>query len=93
MSDSSTFFEAINISSFALKNSRLKGENIELKTQNDVNDWNSLGFHLFDGLLKGKTFNAEYSRENIPTALLPLHPHVDGRKLAVHADKGGSHAA
>jgi hypothetical protein len=41
--------------------------------------WNPLGFHLFDALPKGNTFNAEYYRGNITIELLPFRPHVDGR--------------
>jgi transposase len=53
--------------------------------------WNPLGFLLFDSLPKGQTFGAEYYRDNILSALLPLHPQADGRKLMTHADDAGPH--
>jgi transposase len=37
-------------------------------------------------LPKGRTFNAEYYRDNILAALTQLQPEDDGRKLVVHAD-------
>jgi hypothetical protein len=48
--------------------------------------WNPLRFHLLDVLPKGNTFHAKYYRVNILTGLLPLHPQVDERRLAIHAD-------
>jgi transposase len=53
--------------------------------------WNLLGFLLFDSLPKGHTFGTEYYRDNILSALLPLHPQADGRKLMTHADDAGPH--
>jgi hypothetical protein len=55
--------------------------------------WNPLVFHLLDALPKGNTFNAEYSPVNILTELLPLRPHVDGRRLVIHADNARPHTA
>jgi hypothetical protein len=55
--------------------------------------WNPLGFHLFDALPKGMTFNAEYFRDNVRTALLPLCQKVDGRKDMIPANKTRSHTA
>jgi hypothetical protein len=55
--------------------------------------WNPLGFHLFDALPKGKTFNVEYYPVNILTELLPLRPHVDERRLVVHIDNARPHTA
>jgi hypothetical protein len=37
--------------------------------------------------------NAEYSRANILTELLPLRPRVDGKRLGIHADKARLHTA
>jgi hypothetical protein len=48
--------------------------------------WNPLEFHLLDSAPKGNTFNAEYYRVNILTELLPLRPHVDGERLAIHVN-------
>jgi hypothetical protein len=39
--------------------------------------WNPLGFSLIVALLKGRTFNAEYYRDNIPAALTQLQPEDD----------------
>jgi histone-lysine N-methyltransferase SETMAR len=55
--------------------------------------WNPLGFHLLDALPKGRTFNAEYHRDNILMELIPLRPQVDGRKLVIHADNTRPHVA
>jgi hypothetical protein len=48
--------------------------------------WNPMGFHLLDSLPKGRIFDAEYDRENILSALLPLRLWADGRKLMILAD-------
>jgi hypothetical protein len=48
--------------------------------------WNPLGFPLIVALPKGRTFNAEYYRDDILAALAQLQPEDDGRKLVVHAD-------
>jgi hypothetical protein len=42
-------------------------------------------------LPKGRTFNAEYHRDNILAALTQLQPEDDGRKLVVHADNARDH--
>jgi hypothetical protein len=55
--------------------------------------WNPLGFHLLDALPKSNTFDTEYYRVNILTELLPLRPHVDGRRLFIHADSARSYTA
>jgi hypothetical protein len=55
--------------------------------------WNPLGFHLFDALPKGNTFNAEYYRVNILTELLLFRPQVDGRRLVIHAGNARPHTA
>jgi hypothetical protein len=34
--------------------------------------WNPMGFHMLEALPKGRTFGAEYYRDNIPTALVSL---------------------
>jgi hypothetical protein len=39
---------------------------------------NSLGFDLLDSRPKGRTFNAEYYRDNVLSALLPLCPRLMG---------------
>jgi hypothetical protein len=49
--------------------------------------WNPLGFPLIMTLPKGRTFNAEYYRDNILASLAQLQPEDDGRKLVIHADK------
>jgi hypothetical protein len=48
--------------------------------------WNPLRFPLIVVLPKGRTFNAEYYRDNILAALTQLQPEDDGRKIIVHAD-------
>jgi hypothetical protein len=48
--------------------------------------WNPLGFHFLDALPKSNPFNAEHYRVNLLTEFLPLRPHVDGRRLIIHAD-------
>jgi transposase len=55
--------------------------------------WNPLGFPLIVALPKGRTFNAEYYRDNILAALTQLQPEDDGRKLVVHADNARAHTA
>jgi hypothetical protein len=55
--------------------------------------WNPLGFTLVVALPKGRTFNAEYYRDNILAALAQLQPEDDGRKLVVHADNARAHTA
>jgi hypothetical protein len=55
--------------------------------------WNLLRFLLLDTLPKGNTFNAEYYRVNILTELLPLCPHVHGRRFVIHADNARPHTA
>jgi transposase len=44
-------------------------------------------------LPKGSTFNAEYYRDNILSALTQFQPGDDGRKLVVHADNAKAHTA
>jgi transposase len=53
--------------------------------------WNPLGFPLIVALPMGRTFNAEYSRDNIFAALTQLQTEDDGRKLGVHADNARAH--
>jgi transposase len=48
---------------------------------------------LILALPKGRTFNAEYSRDNILAALTQLQPENDGEKLVVHADNVSAHTA
>jgi histone-lysine N-methyltransferase SETMAR len=48
--------------------------------------WNPLGLPLIVVLPKGRTFNAEYYRDNILAALTQFQPEQDGRKLIVHED-------
>jgi hypothetical protein len=55
--------------------------------------WNPLGFPLIVALSKGRTFNAEYYRNNILAALTRLEPEDDGRKLVVHAHNVTAHTA
>jgi histone-lysine N-methyltransferase SETMAR len=55
--------------------------------------WNPLGFPLIVALPKGRTFNAEYYRNNILAALTQLQPEDDGRKLVAHADNARVHTA
>jgi hypothetical protein len=43
--------------------------------------WNPLGLPLIVALPKGRTFNAEYYRDNILAALTRLQREEDGRKL------------
>jgi hypothetical protein len=53
--------------------------------------WNPLGFPLIVALPKGRTFNAEYYRDNILGELTQLQPEDDGRRLVVHADNTRAH--
>jgi hypothetical protein len=55
--------------------------------------WNPLGFPLIVALPKGRTFNAEYYRDNILAALAQLQSEDDRRKLVVHADNARAHTA
>jgi histone-lysine N-methyltransferase SETMAR len=52
-----------------------------------------LGFPLIVALPKGRTFNADYYRDNILAALTQLQPEDDGRKLVVHSDNARAHTA
>jgi transposase len=54
---------------------------------------NPLGFPLIVSLLKGRTFNAEYYRDNIFAALTQFQSEDDGRKLVVHTDNARAHTA
>jgi hypothetical protein len=62
-------------------------------TRREIIAWNPLGFHLIVGLPKGRTFNAEYHRDNILAALTQFQPENDRRKLIVHADNAMAHTA
>jgi transposase len=53
--------------------------------------WNPLGFPLIMALSKGRTFNAEYSRDNLLAARTQFQSEDDGRKLVVHADNAKAH--
>jgi transposase len=55
--------------------------------------WNPLGFPLTVALPNGRTFNAEYYRDNIRAALTQFQPEDNGRKLVVHADNARVHTA
>jgi transposase len=55
--------------------------------------WNPLRFPLIVALPKGRTFNAEYYRDNIVAALTQFQSDDDGRKLAIHADNARAHTA
>jgi hypothetical protein len=55
--------------------------------------WNPMGFPLIVALPKGRTFNAEYYRDNILAALTQFRPENNGRKLAVNADNAKAHTA
>jgi hypothetical protein len=54
---------------------------------------NPLKFPLILALPKGRTFNAEYYRDNILATLTQLQPEDDGRKFVVHADNAKAHTA
>jgi hypothetical protein len=43
-------------------------------------------------VLKGRTFEAEYYRDNILAALTQLQPEDAARKLVVHADNARAHS-
>jgi histone-lysine N-methyltransferase SETMAR len=55
--------------------------------------WNPLGSPLIVAISKGRTFNAEYYRDNILAALTQLQPDDDGRPLVIHADNAKTHTA
>jgi hypothetical protein len=55
--------------------------------------WNPFGFSLIVALPKGRTFNAEYYRDNILAALTQVQPEDDGRKLVVHTGNTRTHTA
>jgi hypothetical protein len=55
--------------------------------------WNPVGFPLIVALPKGRTFNAEYYRDDILAALTQFQPENDGRKLVAHADNARTHTA
>jgi histone-lysine N-methyltransferase SETMAR len=55
--------------------------------------WNPLGSPLIVTLPKGRTFNAEYYRDNILVTLTQLQPEDDGRKLVVHTDNARTDTA
>jgi transposase len=55
--------------------------------------WNALGFHLVEALPKGRSFNAEYYRDNILTELIRLRPQAGERNLVIHADNASLHTA
>jgi hypothetical protein len=48
--------------------------------------WNLLAFHVLETLPKGSTLDAENYRDNVPAALVSLHPDGGGRKLVIDAD-------
>jgi hypothetical protein len=48
---------------------------------------------LIVALPKGRTFNAEYYRDNSLAALTQFQPEDDGRKLVVHAHNARAHNA
>jgi transposase len=52
-----------------------------------------LGFPLIGALPKGRTFNAEYDRDNIIAILTQLQSEDDRRKLVAHADNAKTHTA
>jgi hypothetical protein len=53
--------------------------------------WNPLGLPLIVALSKGGTFNTEYYRHNILSALTQLQPEDDGSKLIVRAENAKAH--
>jgi histone-lysine N-methyltransferase SETMAR len=55
--------------------------------------WNPLGFHIINALPHGIRFNADYYRDNILQAILPLRPAVGERNLVIHADNARPHTA
>jgi hypothetical protein len=54
---------------------------------------NPLEFPLIVALPKGRTFNAEYYRDDMLAALTQFQPEDEGRKLVVHADNAKAHTA
>jgi hypothetical protein len=52
-----------------------------------------LRFHWTESLSKDRTFNAEYYRENILAALIPLHAEGGGKELILHADNARANMA
>jgi transposase len=55
--------------------------------------WNPLRFHLVTVLPKGMTFNADYYRDNILSALTEYLPESEERHLVIHADNARPHTA
>jgi transposase len=55
--------------------------------------WNPMGLHSLDAVPKDNTFNVEDYRINILTEFLPVRPHVDGRRLVIHAGNARAHTA
>jgi hypothetical protein len=55
--------------------------------------WNSLGFHLIEALPKGRRFNAEYYRDNIPTELIQFRPQTGERYVVIHAGNAPPYCA
>jgi histone-lysine N-methyltransferase SETMAR len=55
--------------------------------------WNPLGFHLVEILPKGRSFNAEYYRDNILTELIQFRPEAGERYLVIHVDNPRPHTA
>jgi transposase len=55
--------------------------------------WNPLRVPLIVALPEGRTFNAEYHRDNVLVAPTQLQPEDDGRKVTVHADNARAHTA
>jgi hypothetical protein len=54
---------------------------------------NPLEFHLLDSLPNGRTFNAEYYRDNILSALPPVRSQTIGRKVMTHPDNASPHTS
>jgi hypothetical protein len=57
------------------------------------NAWNSLELHVLNALPKGRTFDAEYYRDNTLTALVSLRPEAGERKPVTHVDNARGHTA
>jgi hypothetical protein len=55
--------------------------------------WNQLGFPLIVAPRKGRTFDAEYYRDDILAALTQLQSEGEGRKVVGNADNGKAHTA
>jgi hypothetical protein len=85
----STSLRTVSISGFVQQNSHLKGQDTRFNTAKMMMTitWHSLG----DWLPKDPTFHAEHHRNNNLSALLPLRPHADGRKLMIHEDNANRH--